>query len=92
LQRAADHRYDCPRSVEDVSGGKAEHSVPGIDQAVLAAVVCGEALAMRCTVVLDRERSVGIVEVGTRQKEPRIIAKTDLAPRIRESSQNQDES
>jgi hypothetical protein len=91
-QRAADHRYDCRRSVENVSSSEAKKSIPGIDQPVLAAVVCGEALAMRCAVVLDREPSVGIVEVGACQEETEIIAKGNLAPRIRQSSQNQEES
>jgi hypothetical protein len=92
LQRAADHRYDRGRSVENVSGGEAEKSVPGIEQPVLAAVVCGDALAMRYAVVLDREPSVGIVEVGAGQEEPGIIAKRNLGPRMRKSSQNQEES
>jgi hypothetical protein len=78
-QRAADHRYDCRRSVENVSSSEAKKSIPGIDQPVLAAVVCGEALAMRCAVVLDREPSVGIVEVGACQEETEIIAKGNLA-------------
>src|SRR5712664_3614141 len=47
MQCAADHRYNCRWSVENVPGGEAEKSVPAIDQAVLAAVVGGEALAMR---------------------------------------------
>src|SRR6266567_4685556 len=92
LQRAADQRYDCRRSVDNVPGGEAEKSVSGIDQAVLAAVVCGEPLAMRCAVVLDREPSVGIVGTGAGQEEPEIIAKGNLAPRMRQSRQNQDES
>ena len=92
LQRAADHRYDCRRSVENVPGGEAEKSVPGIDQPVLAAIVCGEALAMRCAVVLDREPSFGIVEVGACQEETGIIAKGNLGPRMRQSNQNQEES
>ena len=92
LQSAADHRYDCRRIVENVSGGEAEKSVPGIDQPVLATVVCGETLAMRCAVVLDRESGVVIVEVGACQEEPEIIAKGNLASRMRQSSQNQQES
>src|SRR5260370_23402462 len=61
-QRAADHRYDCRRSVENVSSGEAKKSIPGIDQPVLAAVVCGEALAVRCFVVIAREPDVGVRE------------------------------
>ena len=59
LQRAADHRYDCRRSVENVPGGEAEKSVPGVDQPVLTAVICGEALAVRCTVVSIASRAPG---------------------------------
>jgi len=35
--------------------GEAEKSAPGIDQPVLAAVVCDEALSMRCAVVLESQ-------------------------------------
>jgi hypothetical protein len=57
----------------------------------MATVVCGEAVAMRCAVVLDREPSVGIVEVGAGQQETGLIAKGNLAPRMRQSGQNQEE-
>jgi len=47
---------------------------------------------MRYAVVLDREPSVGIVEVGACQEQTEIIAKGNLALRMRQSSQNQEES
>ena len=47
---------------------------------------------MRCAVVLDREPSVGIVEVRAGHEETGIIAKGNLAPRMRQSGQNQEES
>ena len=91
-KRAADDRYQCRRGVENITSGEAEKSVSRIDQPVLAAVVCGEALAMRRAVVLDREPSIGIVEVGACQEDTEFIAKGDLAPRTWQSSVNQQES
>jgi len=82
-QRPSDYRYDCRRSVENVSSGETEEAIPSIDQSVLAAIVCGEAVAMRYAVVLDHEASFGIVEVGAGQEETGIIAKGNLAPRMR---------
>src|SRR5260370_39640097 len=61
-QRAADHRYDCRRRVENVASGEAKKSIPGIDQPVLAGGVSGEALPTRCAALPGARPGVGEVK------------------------------
>jgi len=77
---------------ENISRRETEDSIPGIDQSVLPPIVRGEALMMRRAVVLDREPSIGVVEIGASQEPTEFIAKGNLAPRMRQSSENQYES
>src|SRR5207245_8289371 len=61
----------------------------GFEQAILAPVVCGQADAMGCAVVLKGQSPVWKVEVGPAEEEPGAVVQRDLDLRSGKPAQNQ---
>src|SRR5437773_4374812 len=75
----ATHQADHRRGrVEHVAGCEAEETVARVDQSVLAAVVGGEAVAMRGAVVLDDEALARIAQVWPGDEDACVVVERNL--------------
>src|SRR4029077_5463430 len=74
---------DGRRVVEDVAGGKAQNPVAGVEKAVLATVVTGDAVLVSDAVVLDCEAMNRVVQVRSREKRTGPVTKLCLYARLR---------
>lgn len=75
-----------------IGGGEAEKTEAGVQEAVLPAVVLGEAVAMGATVVLDREPLSRVVEIGPAQEAAAFIVEAHLRLRPRQPGQNEEQA